>query len=40
MKDGKIVEQGPANTVFANPKQDYTKALLDAALNLKTRKTA
>jgi microcin C transport system ATP-binding protein len=37
MKDGKIVESGPANDVFSNPQQDYTKTLLEAALNLKAR---
>ena len=40
MKDGKVVEQGPAQAVFDNPQTEYTKALLDAALSLKTRKTA
>src|SRR5439155_21541638 len=30
MKDGEYVEQGPAETVFASPKNDYTRALLDA----------
>jgi microcin C transport system ATP-binding protein len=40
MKDGRIVESGPAASVFANPQQDYTRALMDAALNLKARKTA
>ncbi|HEU0118391.1 MAG TPA: ATP-binding cassette domain-containing protein, partial [Alphaproteobacteria bacterium] len=35
MKDGKAVEQGPADGIFANPQEDYTKALLAAALNLK-----
>ncbi len=40
MKDGKIVESGPANDVFSNPKEDYTKTLLEAALNLKARETA
>jgi microcin C transport system ATP-binding protein len=40
MKDGKIVEQGPATQVFDNPQQDYTRTLLDAALNLKARKAA
>lgn len=40
MKDGKIVEQGPAAQVFDNPQQDYTKALMDAALNLRARKAA
>ncbi len=38
MKDGHIVESGPAAGIFADQKQDYTKALLDAALNLKARK--
>jgi len=33
MKDGVAVEQGPAADIFANPQQDYTKALLAAALN-------
>lgn len=40
MKDGKIVESGAAERIFANPQVDYTKTLLDAALNLKTRKAA
>ncbi len=40
MKDGKVVEQGPAQAVFDNPQTEYTKALLDAALSLKTRKIA
>ena len=40
MKDGKVVEQGPAQQVFDNPQTEYTKALLDAALKLKARKTA
>ncbi len=40
MKDGKVVEQGPAQAVFDNPQTEYTKALLDAALALKTRKAA
>lgn len=31
MKDGKIVEQGEAKTLFKSPKNDYTKTLLDAA---------
>jgi microcin C transport system ATP-binding protein len=34
MKDGLVVEQGPAADIFAKPKEDYTKALLAAALNL------
>ena len=39
IKDGKVVEFGDAQDVFNNPKQEYTKALLDAAMNLKARKT-
>ncbi|MGD1924551.1 MAG: dipeptide ABC transporter ATP-binding protein [Paracoccaceae bacterium] len=31
MKDGVIVEQGPAARVMASPQEAYTKALLDAA---------
>jgi microcin C transport system ATP-binding protein len=34
MKNGKVIEEGPAADIFANPKDDYTKALLSAALNL------
>ncbi|MFN3700142.1 MAG: ABC transporter ATP-binding protein [Alphaproteobacteria bacterium] len=40
MKDGKIVEQGAAAEIFKAPKAEYTKTLLEAALNLKTRKAA
>lgn len=36
MKNGKVVEAGPAKEIFDNPKEDYTKALLAAALDLKT----
>ncbi|NSZ15329.1 ABC transporter ATP-binding protein [Agrobacterium vitis] len=35
MRSGKVVEQGPAQEVFTTPKQDYTKALLAAAFDLK-----
>ncbi len=35
MKDGKAVEFGDAQKVFSNPEQEYTKALLNAAMNLK-----
>jgi len=34
MRQGKVVEQGPAAEIFANPQQDYTKALMDAAFDL------
>jgi microcin C transport system ATP-binding protein len=36
LRHGKVVEQGPAQTVFASPKTDYTKALLAAAFELET----
>ncbi|HAX90744.1 MAG TPA: microcin ABC transporter ATP-binding protein, partial [Rhodospirillaceae bacterium] len=32
MKDGRVVEQGAANEIFNEPKEDYTKALMKAAL--------
>ncbi len=34
MRAGKVVEEGPAIEVFDNPKNDYTRALIAAALNL------
>jgi microcin C transport system ATP-binding protein len=34
MKEGKIVEQGPADGLFDRPQQDYTKALMAAAFSL------
>lgn len=30
MEHGKIVEQGPADDIFANPQRDYTRELIDA----------
>ena len=33
MKEGQIVEQGPANDILATPSHPYTKALLEAALS-------
>jgi microcin C transport system ATP-binding protein len=40
MKDGKEVEFGPAAQIFDEPKTAYTKALMDAALHLRTIKQA
>ena len=40
LRHGKVVEQGPAETVFAHPKTDYTKALLAAAFELQARRGA
>src|SRR5207237_10296080 len=34
MRDGKVVEQGPAAELFARPQSDYTRALFAAAFNL------
>jgi microcin C transport system ATP-binding protein len=36
MRHGKVVEEGPAAEVFANPQSDYTRALFAAAFNLET----
>jgi len=36
MKDGKVVEEGPAAEIFAHPKSAYTRALFAAAFNLET----
>jgi microcin C transport system ATP-binding protein len=40
MKDGKIIENGTAEEIFERPKEEYTKALIEAAINLKTRTAA
>ena len=34
LRNGKVVEEGPSEDVFARPRTEYTKALLAAALNL------
>ena len=36
LKDGVVVEQGPAQQVFENPATDYTRALLSAAFELRS----
>jgi microcin C transport system ATP-binding protein len=36
MRNGKVMEEGSAADVFANPKSDYTRALFAAAFNLET----
>jgi microcin C transport system ATP-binding protein len=36
MRNGKVVEEGPASELFKAPKSDYTKALFAAAFNLET----
>ncbi len=36
MKNGKIVEQGPAEKLFKSPESDYTRALFAAAFSLDT----
>lgn len=35
MRNGKVVEEGPAAEIFDRPKEDYTKALLAAAFDMK-----
>jgi len=36
MRNGKVVEEGPAADLFARPRSDYTRALLAAAFKLET----
>jgi microcin C transport system ATP-binding protein len=40
MRAGKVVEEGPAEQIFANPQEDYTKALLAAALDVRVANRA
>jgi microcin C transport system ATP-binding protein len=35
MRNGKVVEEGSSHEIFDHPKQDYTKALLAAAFDMK-----
>ncbi len=34
MQNGRVVEEGPADTIFANPRTDYTRTLFKAAFAL------
>ena len=34
VRDGKVVEQGPADAIFQQPRQDYTRELIAAAFDL------
>jgi microcin C transport system ATP-binding protein len=36
MRNGEVVEQGPSREIFERPQTEYTKALLAAALHLRT----
>ncbi|MBX3583002.1 MAG: ABC transporter ATP-binding protein [Rhizobiaceae bacterium] len=36
MRNGRIVEHGPAAQIFENPQTDYTKALISAAFRIET----
>jgi microcin C transport system ATP-binding protein len=36
MRNGEVVEHGPAKAVFNTPQSDYTKALMAAAFNIAT----
>nr|WP_296101568.1 ABC transporter ATP-binding protein [uncultured Agrobacterium sp.] len=40
MRHGKIVESGPAKSIFEAPKEEYTRALMAAAFNIEAVKTA
>jgi microcin C transport system ATP-binding protein len=39
LRRGQVVEQGPADEIFAHPKQDYTRALMAAAFALEADET-
>jgi microcin C transport system ATP-binding protein len=40
MKDGKVVETGPAQQIFESPRAAYTHALISAALDLEVETDA
>ncbi len=39
LKDGKVVEQGPASAIFETPRQAYTQALMAAAFRMEAVET-
>ena len=39
LKDGRVVEQGPAARVFERPETDYTRALMAAAFEIEAVET-
>ncbi|CAH2600311.1 putative oligopeptide ABC transporter ATP binding subunit [Rhodovastum atsumiense] len=39
LRHGKVVEEGPADVVFAQPREDYTRALMAAAFSLEADET-
>jgi microcin C transport system ATP-binding protein len=39
MQNGRVVEEGPAASIFVEPKTDYTRALFAAAFDLETAAT-
>jgi microcin C transport system ATP-binding protein len=39
LRNGKVVEQGPADVIFENPKDPYTRALMAAAFEMKAVET-
>ncbi|MEO1017200.1 MAG: ABC transporter ATP-binding protein [Pseudomonadota bacterium] len=39
MRDGKVVEHGPASSIFNTPKSDYTRALMKAAFDIEAVET-
>ncbi len=40
MRNGKVVEEGPADRIFEDPQESYTQALLAAAFNLEVAHSA
>jgi microcin C transport system ATP-binding protein len=40
MRDGKVVEAGPAEEIFGAPRSDYTRALMAAAFSMQAAPAA